>query len=190
MPAINIIILILLATVTIILLGLAAVLQNSTLIEWWIPVAAGLVLALPAGMLLRRLMRRLTRMDSTIVNVLVGTALSYAVVTGSFYALNFYRSDATSTHDYSAPVLNKYSEEHYRTRRVSRNRVTRGETYRVYYVVVELPGGRTKAIDVTLAVYNRARTGGQLTLSVEKGFFGIPVIKNLSAPIRRYTPVR
>lgn len=51
MPAINIIIMIILTSMALILLGLAAVIQNNTIIEWWIPVSVCLALAIPSGFL-------------------------------------------------------------------------------------------------------------------------------------------
>ncbi|MDE6270665.1 MAG: hypothetical protein K2M12_07430 [Muribaculaceae bacterium] len=183
-------ILILLTAAVIILLGLAAVIQNKTLIEWWIPVSACAAVALPLALVLKGMMRRLTGLDKAIWNVVAGFVLSFAAAAGGFYSLNYFRSNAASAQEYSAAVVNKYSEKHYRTKRVSRKYSTRGEAYLVYYVVVELPGDKRRRIEVSPKDYVKTKVGGRLHLQIEDGLFGVPVIKNLSFPVRQRIPRR
>lgn len=51
-----------------------------------------------------------------------------------------------------------------------------GEPYYVYDLNLQFADGRTKSIRVEAAQYNRTRTGATLTLLMEKGLLGWPVI--------------
>lgn len=186
MRTINIIIMIILTTAVILLLGLASVLQQHTLIDWWIPAGACGLLALPCGYLLKRLIYQLTHFKKAIWNILAGVVLSFSVFIGLFYSLNYYNSHEDTAQEYSAPIVNKYTEEHYQVKRVSRNRVRRGEKYWVYRISVEMPDGRRKKMEVSPGEYVKIRVGRHIKLRLEKGLFGITVIKNMKFPVRQY----
>lgn len=51
-----------------------------------------------------------------------------------------------------------------------------GEPYYVYDLNLRFSDGRTKSIRVEAAQYNRTRTGATLTLPMERGLLGWPVI--------------
>lgn len=51
-----------------------------------------------------------------------------------------------------------------------------GEPYYVYDLNLRFSDGRTKSIRVDAARYNRTRTGATLTLPMERGLLGWPVI--------------
>ena len=74
-------------------------------------------------------------------------------------------------------VESKYTKTRHRSRRLGRNRYAQGEAYKVYYIGVGLPDGRIKEMSATLKEYNRVRRGDTLAFPVERGFFGVPVIK-------------
>lgn len=181
------------ASVSLILLGMAAVLHDKTLVAWWIPVAVCAAIAVPCAVVLQVLIGRLTQFGKTIWNVLTAWGVAFSCLIGLFYILNFYNADAASVREYSAPVIRKYAKDRYHTRRVSRNRVVRGEKYRVYFLSIELPDSKLKEIEVSLSDYNRVKAGKQLSLQLETGLFGVPVIKNMTFPVREYhreTPKR
>lgn len=186
MRTINIIIMIILITGVILLLGLASVLQKHTLIQWWIPTGACALLALPCGYLLKGLIHKLTHFKKAVWNILAGVVFSFSVFIGLFYSLNYYKSDEATAHEYSARIVNKYTEEHYRVKRVSRNRVRRGEKYQVYCINIELEDGRLKNMEVPVNDYVKIRVGGHIKLRMEKGLFGFTVIKNMKFPVRQY----
>lgn len=176
---------ILLTTAIIILLGLAAVLQNNTIIEWWKPVSICIPIALIFGFIMSGVIRQLTNFSKYFWNIIIGSVFSFSLLIGSFYSLNYYKSDEASQQKYSARVVNKFSEDHYHSQRVSRSHVRRGEKYKVYFINVELQNGSTKKIEIPVKEYIRIKEGKHVTLHIEKGLFGIPVIKNLKFPIQQ-----
>lgn len=180
----NVVAAVILTLVAVAFLGISAVIQRNTIIEWWKPAAACLPAACALALLLRKAMPRVTRSDNSLVNFAAAAALSFSVILGSFYALNFYNSRPDTVTTQNALITGKYSEEHYRTKRISRNRTTRGEKYYVYGIIATLPDGKTKKIEVSVGQYAQLRRGQKLELKIEQGYFGVPVIKNLKFPAR------
>lgn len=166
--------------------GLAVALHRNTLIEWWKPAIGALAVALIAGTLSIRLMRVVTRMDSRPINFACGTILFFALFIGGFYALNYYNSESSTNHKCEVVVETKYVEEHYHVKRLSRHRSIRGEKRRVYYIDIRFPEGKIKKLEVCAREYGNLRPGQKLRLEIENGLLGVPVIKNLTVPIREY----
>ena len=77
-------------------------------------------------------MGSMTTFKNAILNIIAGTILAFSVFISFFYVLNFYKSDDASAKECAVRIINKYSEEHYRTKRVSKNHFRRGEKYLVY----------------------------------------------------------
>lgn len=163
--------------IAMIMSGLAFALHANTLIDWWIPLSICLPLAMPSGFLLKGFMRRITDLKNPVWNILAGIIFSFAVLIGSFYTLNYYFSDETTESECTVTVVKKFSEEHYHTRRISRNRVIRGNKYRVYYMNVELQNGKVKKLEIPLSKFNKIKKGAPLILPTQTGLFGIPVLK-------------
>lgn len=169
-------------------IGMAIVLHGKTIIEWWKPTALCAIIAVFLSAALYRLIKFISGLKSIVFNSLCAFTVAFSFIIGMFYTLNYYCSDTSSMHCINTTVMRKYSQERYRTRRVSRNRITRGEKYHVYYVEIELPDGRTKTLDVAVSEYMRLHVGQTLTLEAEKGLFGITIFKNLKFPIHKSTP--
>lgn len=182
----NIILIVALSLFAIIFSGLAMVLHRNTLIEWWKPVIACLIPAIIAGVFSIKKMNALTRLDIRPVNFAAGTILYFALFIGAFYTLNYYNSEKSTHHECEARIENKFTEEHYHVKRLSRNRSVRGEKYLVYYITLQLPGGKIKKIEVGAGKYGKLHPGQKLRLEIENGLFGVPVIKNLNFPVRKY----
>lgn len=53
-------------------------------------------------------------------------------------------------------------------------------------LLIALPDGHGKRIDVPVGRYSAIRKEGEIEVSVEKGFFGVPVIKGIEFPVYRY----
>lgn len=172
---------IILAVIAAAFLGMAFVLQPKTLVEWWRPA----VLCAAPATLLGLAASKVIKSEKSILIFICSMAFSFSILLGSCYTLNFYRSDSASGEKINAVVTSKFSEEHYRTRRLSRNRSVRGEPYLAYYLNLELPDGRIKKIEVGAGEYSKTRSGQKISLFVEMGCFGMPVIKNLSFPVRK-----
>ena len=167
--------------------SMALVLHDRTLVDRWIPICVCLAAAIPAGFITRNAFRALTGFVSSTANFLIALAASFIILYGCFYTVNYYCTDHHSQTDVSVAVIAKYSEEHYRVKRVSRGRTTRGEKYMVYYMTVLLPDGRVKKMEIPAKRYRSLRADSTITLSLENGYFGFPVIKNISIPVRKYT---
>jgi len=118
-------------------------------------------------------------------NALTAAAFMFTLFLAAFYSLNYYKSRSDSSVTYQATVLNKISEEHYRTRRISRHHSVRGEKYRVYSLLLQMPDGKTKEVRVTPEQFIRCANGRPITVNLEQGLFGIPVIKNLKLPSQK-----
>lgn len=97
-------------------------------------------------------------------------------LSGLFIGLNFLLTDFNSLPTTQAEVMRKYSETHYRSRRVGRNRYTRGEPYNVYKVEFRLADGRLRTFQLPLSRYNKLRPGHTAELRCGPGALGIPVI--------------
>ena len=105
--------------------------------------------------------------------VAVVMALVSGAVSGRFWAR--VTGSGSMLFNYLCHVV--FSKTRHRTRRVGRNRMAPGEPYKVYYLDLRLPDGRLKEMSATLGQYNRRHKGDTVALPVERGLFGVPVIK-------------
>lgn len=160
-------------------IGLAMALQRSTLVEWWQPAAICILPACAAAFVLAGAFMRLCGIKSAVIGRIGAAAVAFSLLLGSFYALNYFKSDPSSARIVSAGVSSKHSEEKYQMRRVGRNRYVRGQKQMAYHVVVELPGMKAKEVDVSAGEYVRMRVGRRVDARVERGLFGLPVIKSI-----------
>ncbi len=99
-----------------------------------------------------------------------------AMISCIVLALNCHMADPVTMHSEQVTVESKRSETRYRSRRVRRNHVARGEPYKVYRVAVRFENGTVKEFSVPLSRYNSARPGGQFVIDVSRGMFGLPVL--------------
>ncbi|MDE5785482.1 MAG: hypothetical protein K2H98_03030 [Duncaniella sp.] len=164
--------------------GMAAVLHGKTLVEWWKPAGVCLAISVPIGLILKKPAAILSGIEKGMLNYIIGIVIAFALSLGLFYTINYYASISESSHIITAEIINRYSEERYKTRRVSRNTTVRGEKYHVYFMVAQLPDGRLKKIEISADSYRRIHIGQHLELNVETGFFHVPVIKNLPFAVR------
>lgn len=175
---------IILILVVLAFLGTGIALQSNTLIDWWKPAALCFLPAAVAGFLMEGKLQWATTAHSRLINVAAGIFISFSILYGCFIAMNYVKSDADTSESFKASVVGKYSEERYRVKRVARHRTTRGEKYHVYCILVSLPDGKTKKVEVSPGEYIKIKKGQKLELKIEDGLFGIPVIKNLRLPVR------
>lgn len=178
----KIILLIILGFIAIALLGLTISLQQNTLIEWWKPLAVAVIPATILGLSFAEISSRISGWSNRTLNIIVGATFWLIAALGCFYALNFFGSDTDSTIDCHARVINKYTEEHYRPRRISRYTTVRGQKYRVYYINLRLPDGKNKKLEITATQYIKIRKGKSITLKIQNGLLGIPIIKKTVLP--------
>ena len=159
---------------------ISASLHQYTIIEWWNPAIKSLGLASIVSMVIYAIFFVREKLLVALLKTLVTLVVCTSLFSVGFYALNYYKSDSSTRTECRAELLRKYSEEHYHTRRVGRNRVVRGRKYYVYKVEVAFSDGLTKKLEVPAQKYSKASVGKPLTVSVEKGCFGVPVVKELS----------
>ncbi len=147
-------------------------LQRYTLVDWWLPVVGGLLLAVIVSM---PLYRKFARHGLSGASFLLVIAFAFAILYSGFYSINYYGASADSTTRLEVSVIAKHREERYRTRRLNRHASTRGAKYYVYVVDLQLPDGRVKSLGVPLDEYNRIRNGSTRQVNSRRGAFGIQV---------------
>ena len=76
----------------------------------------------------------------------------------------------------NATRSNKYVETHKKTRRVGRHRYVSDGIRKEYYLQVAFENGAVEELHVSLSTYNKAKAGASKILTLQKGFFGLPVI--------------
>lgn len=118
----------------------------------------------------------LTAGEDKILNLLchvicVG-ALSYA----SLLAGNYHWADPTSEKKEEVVVQNKYQKTRQKTRRIGRGRYVADGKRKEYYLDVVFADGTEKTLHVSLSTYNQTSIGKTKVLTLQKGFFGLPII--------------
>ena len=186
--SIDIAVIIVMALITILSAAMALALYDRTLAEWWHIAFICILPAIPSGYAMRKVFSKAMGWSSQSLCALASSAIVFLIFSGIYYSANYYGADGDSRRDLPVEVTAKFSEEHYRSKRVARNRYTRGEKYMVYKIEILLPDGRQKKLDVPFNTYKNARVGQDINLSVEDGLLGSPVIRNIGFPIRKYRP--
>ena len=110
----------------------------------------------------------------------VAALILTGVLSGAFLTLNYVFTADGSAHTERVAVTRKYREKHYRSKRVSRNRYTRGEPYYEHCIDIEFDNGKVCQIKLGMEKYRRVSTGDTLQATIEKGLFGFPVMKNVA----------
>lgn len=162
---------------TAIALGFTAVIiYANTLVEWWIPLSITAVAAAALWMPLKGVWRKWLQTESGWTPPVTHFAAFILGGCALLLALNYFGADDSTIHREEATVVSKTSHKRHHSRRVGRRRYTTGEPYYVYDLNLRFSDGRTKSIRVEAAQYNRTRTGATLTLQMERGLLGWPVI--------------
>lgn len=164
----------------------AVSLQDATLVEWWKPVAVSVVTAVVFTGLFSVLRKR----DVLSVDSAMMLVWSACVFCGLFYVANYCLSDPGSSRVEEVTVVRRFKEERHRTRRLNRHTTVRGEKYYVERVEIAFGDGRRKSVRVSPSRYSRTRTGSLLRVNVEKGAFGVDVIKGMPEALQPVTPAR
>lgn len=168
-----------LVAAVIICYGLAFVMWRNALVEWWIPSVICIVSALVSGVMIHRHWSVLTGSDSRLLNYICHVVAAVGLFAVLFFAINSFFADRSSLHTERVGVSAKYTEEGYHTRRVGRHYTRRGEKYTNYYIELVFADGRTKRVSVDNRRYNRTRNGDSLSVELEQGALGIPVIRDI-----------
>ncbi|MCM1031466.1 MAG: hypothetical protein NC410_08530 [Oscillibacter sp.] len=148
---------------------------ENTLSEWWIPVGVALMIAVVTFPFYMK-WAWLTNNNDKLVNlgchlVCVGV-MSYAL----FLAGNYWLADPASEQKEEVIVQKKYQKTHQK-RRGTRRRYKSVGVRKEYYLEVAFANGTMKTLHVSLSTYNKTRQGGTKILTLQNGFFGLPVIR-------------
>ncbi|WP_288317718.1 hypothetical protein [Xylanibacter caecicola] len=149
-----------------------------TIITWWYPIAAALVPAVATAPQFYNKWRIATTSDKAAINVICHLIVVGSVLYASLLGANYLFADTTTDHVVHATILSKSKETHKKYRTVGRRRRVQNGTYDTFHLYLGFADGSKKSMTVTRSEYNRVRTGGTKTLSLQKGLFGFTVIKN------------
>ncbi len=172
----NALIFILITLAVIFLLGISAGIQSNTIIEWWQPTVACALFSIAGTAALHKVFRHLIRTNIKYLEYPLAFVVVFSILLCAFYSTNYFMSDPTTRQEYSVPIVNKYSKEGYRTKRVGR-RTVRSEKYTTYYIQIKLPDGQIKSYSRPVGEYVKIKRGQKVKISVEEGLYRIPVIK-------------
>lgn len=159
------------------LYGGAVALYGMTSVEWALPCAVGLFMA---ALTLKPMLGAWKWMLESGSAIFAGIAHMLAmtgVFAFLFLGINFWLADDATLHRERVELLGRDREKRHHSRRVGRHRYVRGDAYYVYHMTVRLPDGREKRIDVPLSYYNTLVRKDSVTLTLESGGLGMPVIR-------------
>ncbi|MCM1067186.1 MAG: hypothetical protein NC418_06410 [Muribaculaceae bacterium] len=146
-----------------------------TFVQWWRPAAVCAFIGSLTAVKGWKLMRAVTGIDGLALNFAAAVILMGAVLTGTFYTVNYFAADASTEQECVATVERRYSEERTRSRRVGRRTGPRSEKYTVYILELRLPDSRTFTMQVPADRYVRTRTGAKMKVTLRRGCFGYDV---------------
>lgn len=162
--------------VSMLLITAAWSLHDRTLVTPLFPIGCGVALGLASGLWLWKLSRYLTDCSKRLPNLICHTILFTILFTALFYILNYTCADRGASYTETVTITAKQTSVHYHSRRVGRNRYTKGEPYNVYNIKIQFKDSTERSFRVPLSKYNKYRNGADIELSMAKGLFGAPVI--------------
>lgn len=173
-----------------IFIGGSMAMYSNTIVKPWIPIAGALVIALVSIPICIRWWKFVTQCSQPWVNGLCHVLFTGALLLFVFYFSNFYFAKHNTIHTERAVIERLYSETHYKTKRISRRTYGRGEPYQQYYMEVRFEDGRSKNLSLKFDDYRRLKRMDTVQLKMERGLWGIPVIRregcNIEVPQSGY----
>ncbi len=176
-PKRPVIILIITILLTMMLGGGAIYYFSLTIVSPLVVVIPAAAIAFMVAYFLREKLCRLSTSDSKVLNILVATLFFTSLLTCGFLGAN-YSIPGTGLHKEEVTVERLYHKTRHHTRRVGRRYVANGEPYQVYYMEISFSNGNKKEIYLGRHGYKGYRRGRTLTLEIETGALGLPVIKS------------
>lgn len=153
------------------------ILSKRTNISVVYPAVFSIVLGFASGAVLWRKWRVVTESSAMIWNFLLNGVSAASLLFGAFYSANYAFAYSDTKSEVEGTVVRKYSETRYKSKRVARNRYTRGAPYKVYFAEVALPTGWKYEEEMSLSRWNKLRKGGSIKVELERGLFGIEVVR-------------
>ena len=164
--------------ISFIMFGFGLAIYGNTLTKWWIPVVPAITFAAVTTPIFIKRWHSLTESYSLIYNGVCHLFTTFSVAYFLFLGCNYFMADDSTLVVEKTEVVKKYSKAHTRYRRVGRNRRVPDGHYYTYHILLRFSDGREKEQEVILQSYNRIRTGSSRDVKVEKGLFGLSVIKH------------
>jgi len=167
---------ILIGITVIVLIGGIMYYYGRTSVEWALPLAVGLFLSALTLKPMLSFWKWLLESGPYFAGIvhLAAMAIVFAFL---FLGINFWMADDTTLHEERVELIDRGREKRYHSRRVGRHRYVKGNAYYVYHMTVRLPDGREKRLDVPLSYYNTLARKDSVTLILESGGLGMPVIR-------------
>lgn len=180
----------LLIVALLIFIGGSMAIYSNTIVNPWIPIAGAAIIALVSVPPCARWWKFVTQCRQPWVNGLCHVIFTGSLLLFVFYFSNFYFAKHDTIHTERAVIERLYSETHYKTKRISRRTYGRGEPYQQYYMEVRFEDGRSKNLSLKLDDYRRLMRMDTVQLKMERGLWGIPVIRregcNIEVPKSSY----
>lgn len=151
-----------------------------TIVDWWIPVAVAVGVAMLTAIPVGRLWGRMWRigigwLDSCFGFLIVG-ALSYF----GFLAVNSWCGETLSGYEAKAVVEERRQSVHSNSHRTGRHRYSSSGSYYKYHFLLRFEDGTLKEMEVGAKEYMKARAHGDtLTLIVRRGCLGFTVVDEI-----------
>lgn len=161
---------------TMIFYGIEMAMADNALVATWIPWTICGSMALISGLTLWRIWAKLTGSEKFWLNYACHVVFSCGLLLCAFYGLNKSFADKETLHCEKVVVERKYYKVRHKTRRVGRRTYANGEPYKVYFLEIRFPDGRTKEMPATTDYYRKIHKGDTISLEMEMGLFRIPVI--------------
>lgn len=160
-----------------VLLGIGAALQGHTLVSWWIPAGAAAIPATLTAPVFARCWDKLSDFHTPLANGVIHLFVAGATIYFLVLTVNMAGADRSGEHVERTTVVEKFSREHTRQRRVGLHRYVPAGTYNTYHIVVEFADGRRKEQELSFSSYRNIRTGQSRDLTVARGLLGMNVIE-------------
>jgi len=173
-------------TACVVLCIFAYVIYGDTIIPFRESIAIPLLAAAVTAPFLYRKWTWLTTSANKYFNIVFHILFASSIFYSVFLLCNFYISDPQSAYTEEAVVKNKEVKKSRKTRRIGRRRYAYDGMRYEYCLQVALPDSKLKEIKVSMNTYNSTRIEYPIVLSLEKGLFGYPVIKEIKPKKRLY----
>jgi hypothetical protein len=154
----------------------SAVMQDYTLAQWWVLPGVAFLISAVSACWGWQMWRWLSEINNVVVNVIIHIVFFTGFLSAMFYGSNMLWADSAAAYDADAVVVEKYTKMRQPVQRSGRRTYTHGRPYRVYFITLRLSDGRVKDRELSRKKYSRVHAGDTLTLRLEKGLWGIPVV--------------
>ena len=164
-------------------IGGSMAIYSDTLVNPWFPIVGAGAAAVACAPFCMRWWKFVTQCHQAWFNGLCHVMFTGSLLLFAFYFCNSYFASHDTAHMERVAIERRFRETHYKTKRISRRTYGRGEPYQQYYIEVRFEDGRTKKLSVKFDTYRRLKSQDTIQLKMERGLWGLPVIRRKGANI-------